>query len=119
MSYRVEILEEVRDLDIPALKQVHADLAREVVKLVQKLQTDPWIGVEMRDRPRMEILSDCRKIPFDLPGHKGKPRFRLVYRNDPNDGSIAVVQVLSVGPRSELDAYRQAVTRVAKRRRER
>jgi len=119
MSYRVEILQEVRDLDIPVLKKVHSDLPREVVKLVHKLQTDPWIGVEMRDRPRMEILSDCRKVPFDLPGHKGKPRFRLVYRNDPNDGSIAVVQVLSVGPRSKLGAYRQAVTRVAKRKRDR
>jgi hypothetical protein len=40
-----------------------------------------------------------------------KPRFRLVYRNDPSDGSIAVVTVLWVGPRSELKAYRQAAAR--------
>jgi hypothetical protein len=51
-------------------------------------------------------------VPFDPPSSKGKPRFRLVYRNDPDDGSIAVISVLAIGPRSGLAAYRRAATRL-------
>jgi hypothetical protein len=71
----------------------------------------------MRERMRLEVLRDCRKVAFDVPGHKGQPRFRLVYRSDPDDGSIAVVTVLAVGERSELAAYRVAAARVGAQRR--
>jgi hypothetical protein len=117
VSYRVRVLDEVREHDLPTLLAIDPGLGRVVAELVAALYSDPWLGAEMRERMRLDVLKDCRKVPFDLPTWKGKPRFRLVYRNDPNDGSVAVITVLSVGPRSELAAYRQAATRVGAERR--
>ena len=118
MTYPVTVLTEVRDVDIPQLLAIEPTIGRLVAEIVRNLHFDPWLGLEMRERMRLEVLRDCRKVPFDLPSHKGKPRFRLVYRSDPNDGSIAVVSVLAVGPRSGLEAYRRAATRLGERRRE-
>jgi hypothetical protein len=119
LSYPVRVLDEVKDLDMPALLDIDMRLGRVVAELVATLHSDPWIGREMRSRMRLELLKDCRKVAFDIPGWKGKPRFRLVYRNLPSDGSIAVVSVLAVAPRSELEAYRSAATRLGRERRER
>ncbi len=110
-GYDVRVLEEVRTIDMPALAAVDPAAPRAAAEIVRDLHSDPWRGQEMRARMRMELLQDCRKVPFDVPGHKGKPRFRLVYRNDPSDGSIAVVTILAVGEREELAAYRQAAAR--------
>lgn len=118
MSYSVRVLDEVRQHDLPRLLAIDPRLGRAVAEILAALYTDPWLGVEMRERMRLEVLRDCRKVPFDVPGFKDKPRFRLVYRNDPDDGSIAVITVLSVGPRSELAAYRQAATRAGTQRRQ-
>jgi hypothetical protein len=112
VSYRVEVLDEVKDLDMPALLSIDTRLARVVAEIVAALHSDPWLGNEMRSRVRLEILRDCRKVAFDLPRRKGKPRFRLVYRNLPSDGSIAVVSIVAVAPRSDLEAYRSAATRL-------
>lgn len=117
MSHAVRILDEVRDHDIPQLLAFDPGLGRVVAEIVAALYSDPWLGAEMRERMRLDVLKNCRKVSFDVPTWKGRPRFRLVYRNDPDDGSIAVVMVLSVGPRSELAAYRQAATRVGAERR--
>lgn len=113
MSYDVRVSDEVRTIDLPALLAIDPGLGRVVAEILVRLKADPWIGAEMRARVRLAALADCRKVPFDLPTWTGKPRFRLVYRNDPDDGSIAVVTVLSVGPRSELEAYRKAMTRLS------
>jgi hypothetical protein len=50
-------------------------------------------------------------VPFDEEGWKRKPRFRLVFRNEPDDGAVARVTVLSIGPRADLAAYRAAASR--------
>jgi hypothetical protein len=117
--YPVEVFDEVKTIDIPALAEIEPGAVRVVAEIVAELYSDPWLGQEMRARMRMEVLEHCRKVPFDVPGWKDKPRFRLVYRNDPSDGSIAVVAVLSVGPRAELTAYRQAAARVGSEERQR
>lgn len=117
MSHRVEVLEEVRLHDVPELLSIEPGIGRVLAGIVRDLHFDPWLGREMRERLRLEVLRDCRKIPFDVPSHAGKPRFRLVYRNDPSDGSIPVVCVLAVGPCSNLDAYRRAATRLGARER--
>jgi hypothetical protein len=118
VSYDVRVLADVRELDMPALLAVDPELGRVVAGIVRELKSDPWLGVEMRERMRLAVLADCRKVAFDLPSWRGKPRFRLVYRNDPHDGSIAVVTVVAVGPRSELAAYKQAATRTGAQQRE-
>ena len=117
MSYPVRVLDEVREHDIPKLLAIDPALGRAVAEIIRDLYSDPWLGVVMRERMRLDVLKDCRKVPFDVAGRKSKPRFRLVYRNDPDDGSIAVITVLSAGPRSELAAYRQAATRVGAQQR--
>jgi Txe/YoeB family toxin of Txe-Axe toxin-antitoxin module len=104
------VLDEVKGIDMPKLTAIDPRLARVVAEIVRDLHTDPWLGREMPERMRLDILKDCRKVPFDLASWNDKPRFRLVYRNDPSDGSIAVVTILAVGPRSELAAYREAAT---------
>ncbi len=120
MAYEVRVLEDVFDEDLANLIDVDPLLVDVINGILRELESDPWLGTEMRKRNRLEILADCRKIPFDVSGRRGKPRFRLVYRNDPDDGSIAVVTVLAAGARSDLDAYRKAATRLgSERRRER
>jgi Txe/YoeB family toxin of Txe-Axe toxin-antitoxin module len=118
VSYSVEVLDEVRNLDMAQLLAIDPRLARVVAEIVRELYSDPWLGREMRERLRLEVLKDCRKVPFDLPSRKHKPRFRLVYRNDPSDGSIAVVTVLAVGPRSDLEAYRHVASRLGHKERQ-
>lgn len=118
MSYAVEVLDEVNDIDMPALLDIDRALGRAVAELVRDLHRDPWLGREMRERMRLVVLKDCRKISFDVPSHKGKPRFRLVYRNQPDDGSIAVITVLAVGAREGLQAYKQAATRLGAQHRQ-
>jgi hypothetical protein len=118
VSYSVEVLDEVKDLDMPHLLSIDPSLGRAVAEIVRDLHVDPWLGGEMRERLRLEVLKDCRKVSFDLPSWKAKPRFRLVYRNRPTDGSIAVITVLAVGPRTDLEAYRLAATRLGHQRRQ-
>lgn len=110
MSYAVEVLDEVKDIDMPELLDIDRALGRVVAELVRDLHDDPSLGREMRERMRLVVLKDCRKISFDVPSHDGKPRFRLVYRNQPNDGSIAVITVLA-------SARAKACRRTSKRRR--
>jgi hypothetical protein len=116
MSYPVEVLAEVREIDVPELLEVDRDLGRVVAEIIRDLYRDPWLGTEVRARARLGALEHCRKVKFDLPAYKGKPRFRLVYRNDPDDGSIAIVTVLAVGGRTDLGVYRSAATRLGRLR---
>jgi hypothetical protein len=60
-------------------------------------------------------LEGCRKVRFDAAGWKGKPRYRLVYRNEPSDGAIATMLVLAIERRSNMIAYAQASSRLARR----
>ena len=44
-----------------------------------------------------------------------KPRYRLIYKNEPTDGSVAVVAIIAIGERNNLIAYRIARSRLGKR----
>ena len=61
----------------------------------------------MGDKPP-RVLQGCRKVRFDEPGWKGKPRYRFVYRNEPSDGAPAKSVVLAIGRRDRMMAYAQA-----------
>lgn len=117
MSYEVIVTDEAkRDFQDLAVKDREA--AREAVRLALELREDPYVGDELRDRAAVGNLSGCRSIHFDRPGWKGKHRFRLVYRNEPNDGAPAIIAVLAIGDREKLSAYRDAAKRLARRVRE-
>jgi hypothetical protein len=115
VSYEVDVLDEVKNEDIPALPT--EELKRAAAELLRKLYFDPRIGEPMRERFNLAILSDCRKVAFDEPGWTDKPRYRFVFRNEPEDGAVARTTVLSIGPRSDLDAYRRAATRRGRQQR--
>ena len=47
------------------------------------LRDDPWLGDDLRERYNLRPLKGCRRIRFDREGWQGRPRYRLVYRNEP------------------------------------
>jgi hypothetical protein len=104
LSHRLELIPEAR-LDIHALS---VELRKQVVSLLVALEQNPYLGREMWVVRGFEVLIDCRSIKFDAPSRKGKPRYRLVYRNEPAEGAIAVVCVLAAGERKQMTAYKQA-----------
>lgn len=112
MTHRVELLEEAKN-DLVALPDVETQTA--ALRIALALRENPFLGDPLRSRLRVGDLTGCRRVAFDRPDRAGKPRFRLVYRNDPSDGSIAVILVIAIGLRERLEAYRAAAGR---RRRE-
>jgi hypothetical protein len=86
-------------------------LKREVARIVVDLHGNPYRGELMGDKPP-RVLEGCRKVRFDEPGWKGKPRYRFVYRNEPSDGAPAKSIVLAIGRRDRMIAYAKAARRV-------
>lgn len=94
--------------------ELSVDLRREIVRIIQDLKANPHLGELMGDRPP-RILEGCRKVRFDLPGWAEKPRYRLVYRNEPGDGAVQTVAVLAIGRRDRMIAYAKASRRLTRR----
>jgi hypothetical protein len=86
-------------------------LKRRIVELFMECKSNPHAG-ELMGAGRHPELADCRRIRFDVETHKGKPRFRLIYRNEPSDGAPARCLWLAIGPRAGLRAHRKAQKRV-------
>ena len=115
MSYDVRVEPDV-DKDVADLVSLDADVAREALRLVLALRANPWLGDDPRERYDLLPLRDCRRLRFDRPDWPGKPRFRIVYRNEPHDGAPEVVRVWAIGPRDELTAYARAAARITRER---
>lgn len=103
----VEALQEASD----DANQLEAGLRREVARIAVELHRNPHYGELMGDKPP-RILKGCRKVRFDEPGWRRKPRYRLVYRNEPDDGAPATAVILAVGRRDRMIAYVKAARRV-------
>src|SRR4051794_164616 len=63
-------------------------LKRSIAALFLECEANPYVG-ELMGTGRHSELADCRRVRFDIETHKGKPRFRLIYRNEPIDGAPA------------------------------
>jgi hypothetical protein len=109
-TYAFEFLPEVQ-VDVNALDE---DLRRAIADIVVGFHDNPWQGELMDDR-WPHNLEGCRKIRFDKPGWKGRPRCRFVCRNEPSDGAVARMLVLGIGRRDNMIAYAQASGRLTKR----
>jgi hypothetical protein len=96
--------DKVRASDIDALK-------RRIAELLVECRANPYVG-DMMGRGRHPELMDCRRVRFDIPTHKGKPRFRLIYRNLPSDGAPAECRWVTIAPRAGLQAHRKATQRL-------
>lgn len=106
------------ELTVEAFQEAAADanqldesLKREVARIAVELHRNPHYGELMGDKPP-RILKGCRKVRFDEPGWHRKPRYRLVYRNEPDDGAPARAVILAVGRRDRMIAYAKAARRV-------
>ncbi len=96
--------DEVGESEVEALK-------RRIAELLVECGANPYLG-EMMGSGRHSELVDCRRVRFDIPRHKGKPRFRLIYRNEPSDGAPAECRWLAIAPRAGLQAHRRARQRL-------
>lgn len=68
-------------------------------------------GVRLGHHIQTGDLSDCYKLYFD-PDGSSKPRFRLVYRYTPNEIQAVALEAVAVGPRSGLEVYLRAASRL-------
>jgi hypothetical protein len=92
-------------------KSAEADaLKRRIAELLVECKKNPYVG-ELMGSGRHPELATCRRVRFDVPAHKGKPRFRLIYRNEPSDGAPAECRWLAIAPRAGLHAHRRATQR--------
>jgi hypothetical protein len=102
------------------LRQIDDDaVVAAAIRLAGELRENPWLGERMRERYNLRVLASCRRILFDIPGREGKPGYRLVYRNEAEDGAPELVRLIAVGTRESLGAYRAAATRLGSTQRER
>lgn len=82
-------------------------LKHRIAELFLECEENPHAG-ELMGTGRHPELANCRRIRFDIETHKGKPRFRLIYRNEPTDGAPANCHWLAIGPRAGLRTHRKA-----------
>ena len=99
------------DEDGPAKRAEAEALKRRIAELFLECEDNPYAG-EMMGKGLHPELAGCRRIRFDVPTYKGKPRFRLIYRNVPSDGAPAQCRWLAVGPRAGLRTHRKAQQRL-------
>lgn len=109
-GYHLEFLPEVKD----EANALSFELRRTIAALVVELHYNPWMG-ELMDSRWPENLAGSRKLRFDLPEHRGKPRYRLVFRNEPSDGAVGTILVLAIAERKRMIAYAKASARLTRR----
>jgi hypothetical protein len=114
VGYPVVVLPSAR-ADFVELAERDRAVARVALLLAGELRENPWLGDEMRSRLGLSELRECRRIRFDRADYRGKPRYRLIYRNEPSDGAPHIVAILAAAERENLGAYRRAKPRLIER----
>jgi len=77
-------------------------LKREAMRLILSLADDPKLGEPLHARIGTEAIAEGRRIRFDRPGYRGKPRFRIVYDLLPNEGEPERALVYIVAEREHV-----------------
>jgi len=117
VTFAEGVLDDIADLTATVAEddQVHKDeaeaLKRRIAELLVECKGNAFTG-ELMGRGLHPELANCRRVRFDIPTHKGKPRFRLIYRNEPSDGAPAECHWLTIAPRAALRAHRKAQQRL-------
>ena len=111
--YRVAAEPEVSD-DLRKLAAVDELLVDAAIARMGELRDNPWAGDDLWERYNLRAIKDCRKLRFDAANWAGKPRYRIVYRNEPLDGAPGLVRIWAVGPREGLVAYARAAVRITR-----
>jgi hypothetical protein len=113
VTFAKGVLDDVAELTASATESDQANkdeveaLKRRIAELLVECQGNPFIGELMGPGLHSELVN-CRRVRFDISTHDGKPRFRLIYRNEPTDGAPAECHWLTVAPRAGLQAHRRA-----------
>lgn len=116
VTFAKGVLDDVTELTATSADdgQPHRDeaeaLKRRIAELLVECRENPFLGELMGPGLHPE-LANCRRVRFDIPSSKGKPRFRLIYRNEPSDGAPAECHWLTLAPRAGLRAHRKAQQR--------
>lgn len=111
--YSVQAEPAVSD-DLRELAKVDEQLVDLAISLMGELPNNPWFGDDLWERYNLRPVKDCRKLRFDVPSREGRPRYRIVYRNEPLDGAPGLVRVWAIGPREDLVAYARAAARITR-----
>ena len=110
-------------LPVSARPEVADDLAalspallRAIRRLLPRLRAEPLRHSQPLDYDsRIGNLGDCRKVYFDA-GETVRPAgYRIVLRLLPDEQTPERIQIISIGPRANLDVYRQAAERLERR----
>jgi hypothetical protein len=108
--------------DARALLDEDREVARAALRLVKRLEIEPYVGDPLREKSNQRALAqaDCRKVKFDRPDRRpsARPRYRyrLMYRIEPHEGSPETIVVMALGIKPRV--YREATARAAARLRE-
>jgi len=95
------------------LAQLPPALLRAVRRLLPHLRADPLRGSQPLDYdPRIGNLGDCRKVYFDESEATRPAGYRIVLRLLPSESDPQRIQIVSIGPRANLEAYRRAAARL-------
>jgi plasmid stabilization system protein ParE len=78
------------------------ELKKEAVRLVLSLAENPKRGEPLYARVGTETIAEGRRIRFDRPGYRGKPRFRIVYDLLPNEGNPERALVYIIAEREHV-----------------
>ncbi|HEU4393332.1 MAG TPA: hypothetical protein VFR04_06825 [Solirubrobacterales bacterium] len=119
VAFAEGVLDDVRELTAISSEDDHEQvveaeaLKQRVAELLVECKGNPFLGEPMGPGLHPE-LANCRRVRFDIPSYSGKPRFRLIYRNEPTDGAPAECRWLTVAPRAGLRAHRKARQRLGR-----
>jgi hypothetical protein len=108
--------------DAAALLHEDREVALAALRLVKRLEHEPYLGDPLREKSNQKPLAqaDSRKVRFDRADRRSsaKPRhrYRLVYRIEPHEGAPETVVVMALGIKPRV--YRDATARAAARLRE-
>jgi hypothetical protein len=98
------------------LAQLTPALLRSLRRLLPRLRDEPFRHSQSLDYDRrIGNLGDCRKVYFDESDSIQPAGYRIVLRLLPSEASPERIQIISVGPRANLDVYRRAAERLERR----
>lgn len=94
------------------------------IQIVASLREDPFQGAVLEGRPNAQIPRGCRRLKFDprepwprSPEGWPRARVRIVWINQPDESTVALVRVLAIVHRFDSRPYRLAAARLGTARR--
>lgn len=120
VTFAKGVRDDVAELTTPAADSDQAGedeaeaVKRRIAESLVECKGNPFIGELMGPGLHPELAS-CHRVRFDIPDHKARPRFRLIYLNEPIDGAPAECHWLTIAPRAGLQAHRRAQQRFQSR----